>query len=125
MPTRRSHEEPERAQHLPGLSAGGSVRKGGQGIALTAGADQGLGLGTGASLKAIDATRVTADRKVTEARDIASRAILADQREIAALTRQAGEASVLTRQAKTNLDLFQQQYESGTRQVMENSKSLP
>lgn len=109
----------ERAQHLPGLSVGGSLRDGGRNIALTGGSDAPLGLGTGASLKAIEAARVTADRKVSEARDIAARAIEADQREIAALTRQATEAETLTRQAKQNLDLFQRQYEAGTRQVME------
>lgn len=109
----------ERAQHLPGLSVGGSLRDGGRNIALTGGSDAPLGLGTGASLKAIEAARVTADRKVSEARDIAARAIEADQREIAALTRQATEAEALTRQAKQNLDLFQRQYEAGTRQVME------
>ena len=108
-----------RSQHLPGLSVGGSVRNGGEGISLSGGSDAALGLGTGASLKAIDATKLTADRKVTEARDIATRSIEADQREIAALKRQAGEAAGLTTQAKQNLDLFQRQYEAGTRQVMD------
>ena len=108
-----------RAQHLPGLSVGGSVRNGGENIGLTAASDTGFGLGTPAALKAIEATKVTADRKVTEARDIAARAIEADQREIAALRRQANEAGALTQQAKTNLDLFQRQYEAGTRQVMD------
>ncbi|MFP7674033.1 TolC family protein [Marivita sp. S0852] len=108
-----------RAQHLPGLSAGGSVRDGGRGISLNAAADQMFGLGTGASLRAIEATKITADRKVTEARDISNRAIEADRRELQALKRQADEASGLTQQAKANLDLFQRQYEAGTRQVMD------
>ncbi|SHH95491.1 outer membrane protein, adhesin transport system [Marivita hallyeonensis] len=108
-----------RAQHLPGLSVGGSIRNDGENIAVTGGSDVGLGLGTMASLDAIEATKVTADRKVTEARDIAQRAIEADQREIAALNRQAEEAAALTRQAKQNLDLFQRQYEGGARQVMD------
>jgi outer membrane protein, adhesin transport system len=108
-----------RAQHLPGLSVGGSVRNGGEGISLSGGSDTALGLGTAASLKAIEATKLTADRKVTEVRDIAARAIEADRREIAALKRQADEASGLTTQAKQNLDLFQRQYEGGTRQVMD------
>ncbi|MCK0150786.1 TolC family protein [Marivita sp. S6314] len=108
-----------RAQHLPGLSAGGSVRDGGRGITLNAAADQMLGLGTGASLKAIEATKVTADRKVTEARDISNRAVEADRRALEALKRQANEAVGLRKQAKSNLDLFQRQYEAGTRQVMD------
>ena len=109
----------QRAQHLPGLSVGGSVRSGGDSIAVTGGSDVALGLGTMASLEAIEATKVTADRKVTEAREIAQRAIEADRREIAALKRQADEAAGLTQQAKQNLDFFQRQYEAGTRQVMD------
>jgi len=109
----------QRAQHLPGLSVGGGVRSGGDNIALTGGTDVAWGLGTGASLKAIEATKVTADRKVTEARDISDRAIEADQREIAALKRQADEVAELTKQAKQNLDFFQSQYDAGTRQVMD------
>lgn len=108
-----------RAAHLPGLSAGGSIRNGGEGISLSASTEQMLGLGTGASLQAIEATKITADRKVTEAEDISRRAIEADQRSIAALKRQAAEAEALTAQAKTNLDLFQRQYDAGTRQVMD------
>ncbi|WP_299793374.1 TolC family protein [uncultured Marivita sp.] len=108
-----------RADHLPGLSAGGSIRNGGDGLALSVNTEQMLGIGTGASLQAIEATKITADRKVTEARDIAQRGIDADQRAIAALKRQAAEAEGLTAQAKTNLDLFQRQYDAGTRQVMD------
>lgn len=108
-----------RAAHLPGLSAGGSLRNGGKGLTLSASTEQMLGIGTGASLQAIEATKITADRKVTEAEDISRRAIEADQRSIAALKRQAAEAEGLTSQAKTNLDLFQRQYDAGTRQVMD------
>lgn len=108
-----------RAAHLPGLSAGGSLRNGGEGMSLSASAEQMLGIGTGASLRAIEAGRITADRKVTEAEDISRRAIEADRRELAALRRQAAEAEGLTAQAKTNLDLFQRQYDAGTRQVMD------
>lgn len=108
-----------RADHLPGLSAGGGLRNGGENLALSVNTEQMLGIGTGASLQAIEASKITADRKVTEARDIAQRAIDADQRSIAALKRQAAEAVGLTAQAKTNLDLFQRQYDAGTRQVMD------
>lgn len=108
-----------RAEHLPGLSAGGNLRNGGENISLDMSTEQMLGIGTGASLQAIEATKTTADRKVTEARDIARRAIEADRRDIAALRRQAAEAADLTAQAKTNLDLFQRQYDAGTRQVMD------
>jgi len=39
--------------------------------------------------------------------------------QLAAKERQAAEAASLTRQAKANLDLFQQQYGAGRRQVMD------
>jgi len=108
-----------RAAHLPGLSAGGSIRNGGEGISLSASTEQMLGIGTGASLQAIEATKITADRKVTEAEEISHRTIEIDQRSIVALKRQAAVAEALTAQAKTNLDLFQRQYDGGTRQVMD------
>ncbi|MCL3882218.1 TolC family protein [Marivita sp. GX14005] len=108
-----------RAQHLPGLSLGGSARGGADSVTLTGSSDTPLGFGTGAALRAAEAGKLTADRKVTEARDLARRAIEADAREQAALARQAEEAALLTRQAKENLDLFRLQYESGTRQVMD------
>lgn len=108
-----------RAAHLPGLSAGGSLRNGGEGLGLSVSTEHMLGIGTGASLAAIEATKLTAERRVTEARDISARAIEADQRDLAALKRQAAEAEGLTAQAKANLDLFQRQYDAGTRQVMD------
>lgn len=108
-----------RAAHLPGLSAGGSLGNGGEGLGLSVSTEHMLGIGTGASLEAIEATKLTAERRVTEARDISARAIEADQRDLAALKRQAAEAEGLTAQAKANLDLFQRQYDAGTRQVMD------
>ncbi|UMA65044.1 hypothetical protein LVO79_00780 [Roseivivax marinus] len=54
------------------------------------------------------------DARATAARDVA--ALRADRD---ALVRQAGDARALVAQARSNLDLFQRQYEGGGRTVME------
>ena len=105
-----------RASHLPGLSASASSG-GGAGLEVTT--DSLFGLGTMAEFKAIEATKETAERRVAEAREIASRKIEAQSRQLEAYRRQAQEAQTLTLQAKQNLDLFRRQYEGGQRQVMD------
>ena len=109
----------ERAGHLPGLKAGGTVGKGGGGIGLSVSSDKLIGLGTGASLKAIEATKEAASRQVAEAREDANRNLRGKEQKLKALDRQAAEAQALTAQAKANLDLFQAQYEAGQRQIMD------
>lgn len=108
-----------RASHLPGLTASGSVGDSGDQGALTIGVDQLFSLGTMADLKALDLARNTADRRVSEARETAERKIRSQESQLAAYTRQAQEADLLTRQAKQNLDIFQRQYDGGQRQVMD------
>ncbi len=109
----------DRAGFLPGLSASATVGDNKSDPALRVTTDQPLGFGTGANLKAIEATKETANRKVAQANEDANRELRRlEQRQIA-LTRQAGEASGLTSQAKSNLDLFQEQYDVGQRQVMD------
>ncbi|MCT4555964.1 MAG: TolC family protein [Pelagimonas sp.] len=108
-----------RASHLPGLAANGSVGQSGPSYGLEVTTDSLFSLGTMAELKAIEASKQIADRKVAEAREVADREIAAQQRQYAAYQRQAAEAVVLTRQAKQNLDLFRAQYEGGQRQVMD------
>lgn len=105
-----------RASHLPGLAANGST---GGDFSVDVTTDSLFGLGTMAEFKAIEATRETADRRVTEAREVAARRIEAQAGMLAAYRRQAAEASSLTTQAKLNLDIFQRQYEGGQRQVMD------
>ncbi|SEK60387.1 outer membrane protein, adhesin transport system [Roseivivax marinus] len=108
-----------RAGHLPGL--GVSARSDGSGVAggLRLDTAQALGLGTGASLAAIEATREAAERVVTDARATAARDVAALRADRDALVRQAGNARALVAQARSNLDLFQRQYEGGGRTVME------
>ncbi len=78
-----------------------------------------LGFGTGATLKAIEAAKETAGRRVAQATEESNRALKKLESQIAATSRQAAEAANLTTQAKANLDLFQQQYDAGQRQVMD------
>lgn len=108
----------ERAGHLPGLSAGGTIGENSN-LGLQVKSDTLLGLGTGASLKAIEATKETAARRVAQANEDANRALRKLESQIAAKARQAAEARGLTGQAKANLDLFQRQYDAGQRQVMD------
>ncbi|MDO6730756.1 TolC family protein [Marinovum sp. 2_MG-2023] len=108
-----------RAGHLPGLKAGGTVSGDNSDFGLSLAADQLLGLGTGASLKAIEAAKEAAGRKVTQADEDARRKISALRQREVALARQLTDANTLARQAKHNLDLFQAQYEAGARQVMD------
>ena len=108
----------DRAGQLPGLSAGGTVGENGD-VGLRVSSDTLLGLGTGASLRAIEATREAAERRVAQASEDSARALRKLENQIAAKERQAAEARGLTAQAKANLDLFQAQYEAGQRQIMD------
>lgn len=109
----------DRAGLLPGLSAGGTMDEDGADIGLNISTDQLLGLGTGASLKATQAARDAAERRVGQAQEDAERTLRRLDGRSSALSRQVTEASTLATQAKANLDLFQRQYKAGQRQVMD------
>ncbi len=106
----------DRASHLPGLAAKANSN-GNVGLEVTT--DNLFGLGTMAEFKAIEATKESAERRVSEAREIAARQIDSQASRLSAYERQATEARGLTAQAKDNLDLFRKQYEGGQRQVMD------
>ncbi|NNK16476.1 MAG: TolC family protein [Sulfitobacter sp.] len=108
----------DRADQLPGLSAGGTVGENSD-FGLRVKSENLLGLGTGASLRAIEATKEAAGRKVSQANEDANRLLRKLEGQIAAKSRQAAEAAGLTAQAKANLDLFQAQYDAGQRQVID------
>ncbi|MDT8328269.1 MAG: TolC family protein [Roseovarius sp.] len=108
-----------RAGLLPGVTAGGTLGKNGSGIGLNLRSEQLLGLGTGAEMRAIEAEKEAASRRVTQAEEDSNRILQRLQARLTALSRQVGEASALTAAAKANLDLFQEQYEFGQRQVMD------
>ncbi len=105
---------------LPGLGVSGSTGTGGtNGPTLTASGDSNIGFGTPANLKAVEAAKEGAGRKVSQAQEEASRRLARLEQEANAAERQAAEAQRLTVQAKQNLDLFQNQYDAGQRQVMD------
>lgn len=109
----------ERAGHLPGLKATGSTGTSGNALGLNVTTDSLLNLGTGASLKAIEATKEGAERLVAQAREDSNRRLRALESQLRGVQRQSGESRNLTTQSKKNLDLFQAQYKAGTRQVMD------
>lgn len=108
-----------RAGLLPGLTAGGTIGENGSGLGLNLRSEQLLGLGTGAEMRAIEAEKEAASRRVSQAEEDSNRILQRLQSRLAALSRQVGEASALSSAAKANLDLFQDQYDSGQRQVMD------
>lgn len=109
----------DRAGLLPGLTASGTTGTSSGGPTVTAGGGALIGFGTGASLRAIEAARDAADRRVTQAREDSDRALRRLEARVGALSRQSAEAASLTAQAKANLDLFRRQYDAGQRQVMD------
>lgn len=107
----------DRAGLLPGLTASGTLGDSSDGSIDLGGAL--LGLGTGDSLKAIAVARDAADRRVGQAEEDAARRLTRLRQRADALSRQVGEAGDLSRAARANLDLFQEQYDAGQRQVMD------
>ncbi|WP_299373017.1 TolC family protein [uncultured Tateyamaria sp.] len=107
----------DRASQLPGINAQATVGEN-SGAGITVGGAN-FGLGTSARLKSIEAAKEAAGRQVAQANEDANRSLRKLEGQVAAKGRQAGEARGLTGQAKANLDLFQEQYEAGRRQVMD------
>lgn len=106
-----------RAGFLPGLTLGGTIGSGGNNLGLNAAAPNGIGLGTGAALAAIEAEQAAASARVGQETEAAARAIAALQGRLASLRQQAGEADSLARQAAQNYELFAEQQRAGLRQV--------
>lgn len=107
----------ERAGALPSITAtasGGTSKP-----AMQVGTSGLLDFGTKDRLDAADAARDATGRKVTQAIESANRKVRTLQQKLAAERRAAQEAAHLAAQAKSNLDLFQTQYEEGQRQVMD------
>lgn len=109
----------ERASNLPGLKATATGISGSSDIDAALQTTGIFDLGTGARLKAVDATKEAASRKVDLAHESADRRLSTLGKTYVAAKRATGEAENLTRQAKQNLDVFQSQYEAGQRQIMD------
>lgn len=105
-----------RASHLPGL-AGSAASDGSARLEVTT--DSPFGLGSRADMKAIEATKETAERRVTQADEDVRRRIASRTRQLEAYRYQAEQVRGLTVNAKRNLELFQAQFEGGQRQAMD------
>jgi len=106
----------DRANQLPGVTA---QARAGDNSGTVLRSDGTIGVGTGASIKAIEASREASARAVAQAEENAARTLSRLASQIAAKDRQADEAAGLTGAAKANLDLFQRQFEAGQRQVID------
>lgn len=102
-----------RAGLLPGLTA--SVNQSGDAGATFGGA--GLGLGTGASMRAAQETERSAAARVDQAGEDADRRLRALQGQLASLQRQAERSQVLAVQAARNFETYAQQQREGQRGV--------
>ncbi len=108
----------DRAGLLPNVGAQVSTGQGTRG-GLIVGSDAGFGFGTGASLKAIDAAREAASRRVAQEQEDANRRMAALEQKLAALTSRAAASADVAGQARANTELFQRQFNAGTRTVMD------
>lgn len=107
----------DRASQLPGIGAQATIGENG-GAGITAGGAS-IGFGTKARLRALEAAKEAAGRQVAQANEDSNRVLRRLEGEVASTSRQAQEAQGLTATAKRNLDLFQEQYRAGQRQVMD------
>ena len=107
-----------RAGSLSGFSADGTVGEGSD-VGLKVKSDTLPDLGADATLKAIKATKEAAERRVAQASEESNRQLSKLKEQIAAKARQANEAATLTIEAKSNLELFQAEYDAGQRQVID------
>jgi outer membrane protein, adhesin transport system len=105
-----------RAGFLPSLTAGGTLGNGG-GIGLSVGSDNGLSLGTGAALGAIEEQKAAAAARVGQVKEDANRALRALEGELASLQRQETQAQSLATQASANFDIYSEQQKAGQRAV--------
>lgn len=109
----------ERAASLPGLSATASLDgEGGFLSGLRLGGAN-IGFGTGAKLRALDATPELVDRRIAEARLDSNRRLTALGGEIAELRLRQSQGAEVLRQTMGNLDLFVEQYKAGLRSLVE------
>lgn len=105
-----------RAGFLPSLTAGGTLGNGG-GIGLSVGSDNGLSLGTGAALGAIEEQKAAAAARFGQVQEDANRALRALEGELASLQRQETQAQSLATQASANFDIYSEQQKAGQRAV--------
>lgn len=109
----------DRSGFLPTVSARGNVTSKGSSASLNVETENGIGFGTGASLKAIEAAREAANRKVDQADEDSARVLRRLERQLVSLEQQQANSASLLAQANANLDLFDRQFKAGVRPVMD------
>lgn len=110
----------DRADILPGLTAQASVSGDGDvDTGLVLGAGQMMGLGTGASLQALDGAADLAARQVADAAQDARREIEALQNDMETLALREAQGAEVLAQTTGNLAMFTEQYKVGRRSLLE------
>ena len=109
----------ERAGLLPGLTASIGLDASGITPGLNLGTSGLIGLGTGASLAALQAETELADRRTADASEDANRKFVALKREIITLQSRETEGAEVLRQTAGNFQLFSEQYKVGRRSLLE------
>ncbi len=109
----------DRAGQLPGLKAGASVSGDGISGGLRVSADKLLGLGTRASLQALEATETVARQRQAEAADTAARHIVTLQRQLAETEARTATGAGLLAETRTSVDLYAEQFKAGVRPLMD------
>ncbi|MEO0773767.1 MAG: TolC family protein, partial [Pseudomonadota bacterium] len=108
-----------RAGLLPGVSASVDVSDSDVVGALGTGLETPLGFGTPAQMRAIEASKETAARRVGEAQETADRSESRLRQRLISFQRQEAEAKQLAEQSRVTYRLFQRQFEAGQRSVMD------
>ena len=109
----------ERAGALPSLTASASVTGSGTNGGLNLGTDQGIGFGTPAQLRAIEASKETATRRIAQEQETADRNYTRLMQRLASFRRQETEAADLARASRETFTLFERQFDAGQRTVMD------
>ncbi|WP_159082510.1 TolC family protein [Paragemmobacter aquarius] len=109
----------ERAGSLPGLAATASLDGGGSFLSGLQLGGANIGFGTGAKLRALNATPDLVERRFAEARLESGQRIDSLGGEIAELRLRRSQGAEVLRQTMGNLDLFVEQYKAGLRSLVE------
>lgn len=105
-----------RAGLLPSLTASADLANDGA-AGLGAATDNGIGFGTGASLKAAEAQKTAATARVRQVQEDANRALRSLEGELVSLQRQAAQSQSLADQAAVNYEIYAEQQRAGQRAV--------
>lgn len=106
-----------RAGFLPSLGLSIGITADGATPGVNAGMPNGLGFDTGAQLAALDAQKQAAEARITQVSEASNRALRAVQAQLAEAERKLTEARAIATHAAGNYDLFAAQLEAGRRAV--------